>query len=109
MRKILGFVFSVLLSVGSFAQVTTSSISGNVKTSEGKPLDGATIKAIHVNSGTAYTTVSGKDGSYTFTISYTNYQNYTVSDVNLPLGENTKIEPVLSLITQELTSVLVTA
>ncbi|MES2649445.1 MAG: TonB-dependent receptor [Bacteroidota bacterium] len=120
MRKILGFVFSVLLSLCTFAQVTTSSISGNVTSSDGKALDGATVKAIHVNSGTSYTTVSGKDGAffipnmipggpYTLTISYTNYQNYSVSDVNLPLGENTKVDPSLALITNELTSVLVTA
>ena len=47
------------------AQVTTSSISGSIKQSNGEALPGATISAIHVPSGTRYETVSTKSGTFT--------------------------------------------
>ena len=46
------------------AQVTTSSISGIVKQSNGEALAGATITALHIPSGTKYETVSNKSGSF---------------------------------------------
>lgn len=80
------------------AQVTTSSITGYVKTASGEPLDGATITAIHEPSGTKYFTVSKKDGNftipntriggpYTITAEYVGYGGQTIQDVQLNLGQ----------------------
>ena len=46
-------------------QVITSSISGSVRQSNGQPLAGATITAVHTPSGTKYETVSTKSGVFT--------------------------------------------
>ena len=47
------------------AQVTTSSITGFVKSDNGEPLEGATVTAVHVPSGTKYVTLTKKDGNFT--------------------------------------------
>ncbi len=69
-----------------FGQVTTGSISGTIRTSEGQNLEGATVIAVHVPSGTRYVVVAGKNGVYTFpnvrvggpfkvSVSFTGYDN----------------------------------
>lgn len=81
------------------AQVTTSSITGYVKSDKGEPLDGATITAVHVPSGTKYATISKKDGNftipntriggpYTITAEYVGYAPQTIEDVQLNLGQS---------------------
>ncbi|MCA1742151.1 MAG: carboxypeptidase-like regulatory domain-containing protein, partial [Bacteroidales bacterium] len=67
MRK-LKFTFILLsLFIGSsalMAQMTTSSLSGNITDSNGEGLAGATIVAVHVPSGTQYATFCDKSGNY---------------------------------------------
>src|SRR5688572_8992072 len=46
------------------AQVTTSSISGTVKSSKGDPLAGATITATHIPTGTTYKIASRTGGTF---------------------------------------------
>lgn len=80
------------------AQVTTSSITGFVKAADGEPLDGATITAIHIPSGTKYATISKRDGNftipntriggpYTITAEYVGYATQSIEDVQLSLGQ----------------------
>lgn len=80
------------------AQVTTSSITGFVKSDKGEPLEGATITAIHVPSGTRYVTLSKKDGNFTLpntriggpfqlTVEYVGYAPQTINDITLSLGQ----------------------
>lgn len=80
------------------AQVTTSSITGYVKSDKGEPLDGATITAVHIPSGTKYATISKKDGNftipntriggpYTITAEYVGYAPQTFEGVQLNLGQ----------------------
>lgn len=80
------------------AQVTTSSITGYVKSDKGEPLDGATVTAIHVPSGTKYVTLSKKDGNFTLpntriggpfqlTVEYVGYAPQTINDITLSLGQ----------------------
>ena len=46
------------------AQVTTGSISGNVKDAKGADLTGATVEVLHEPSGTNYRGTSAKNGVY---------------------------------------------
>ena len=46
------------------AQVTTSNMSGIVKTSDGKNTTGATIKATHLPSGTVYSATANASGAF---------------------------------------------
>ncbi|HMU10497.1 MAG TPA: TonB-dependent receptor [Ferruginibacter sp.] len=80
------------------AQVTTSSISGTVKQSNGEVLAGATIVAVHTPSGTRYETVSNKSGvftmpglrpggPYTLSCQFTGMKKQDVEDITLTLGD----------------------
>jgi outer membrane receptor protein involved in Fe transport len=106
-KKLL-LTFIVLLSVCySFAQVTTSAVTGLVKDAKGEGLIGATVKAVHVPTGTVYGTTTQEGGRYTIpnmkvggpytiTITYVGYQEQNFRDLYLSLGtaltQNVKLE-----------------
>ncbi len=114
------FISALLFPFFMEAQVTTSSITGAVKTTSGIPLEGATITAIHQPSGTKYETVSKKDGNFTFnnmriggpyilTTAFIGYTPNTVSNFSLNLGEPFTTEIVLSTTSTVLSEVVITA
>ncbi len=101
------------------AQVTTGSISGNVKDTKAKDLTGATIQVLHEPSGSVYGASSGKNGvfnipslrvggPYKVTISYVGFKPEIISDVFVQLGEASKINVVLIDANASLTEVVVT-
>jgi outer membrane receptor protein involved in Fe transport len=101
------------------AQVTTSAINGTVRSAEGEPLVGATVKATHTPTGTSYTTQTRNGGvynivnmipggPYTIQISYVGRGAFNQSDVNLPLGENTRVDASLATGTETLENVVIT-
>jgi len=109
MKKAKRIFFLVLFIVGtlsSYAQVTTSSMSGRV--TDGKdPLVGASVKVTHEPSGTTYTVVSNNEGRYTIQgmrtggpyrvdIIYLGFANYTQKDIYLQLGETYALDAQLS-------------
>ena len=108
LKKIFGFLLLVL--AGPFvlqAQVTTSSITGFVKSNTGEPLESATVSARHEPSGTVYTTLTQKDGNYTLlnarvggpysvTVEYVGYLPQTIEGIQLSLGEPQIVNVVLS-------------
>jgi len=107
-----------LFPMCALAQVTTSSITGIIKSSN-EVLAGATIKASHLPTGTTYTTQSLKQGvfnivnmipggPYRVEVSYVGFQNYTQDDVYLALGENTRIDIPLSNTSTTLENIVVT-
>lgn len=80
------------------AQVTTGSVTGTIKTPEGKLLEGATVTLTHKPSGTRYVTLSGKVGSFTvngvriggpyvLVIAYSGFATQTREDFQVSLGE----------------------
>ena len=55
---------AILVSVVSFAQVTTSSLNGQVSDEAGEPLAGAAVVAVHVPSGTQYAAIANDNGRF---------------------------------------------
>ena len=45
-------LLAIFIGVAAFAQVTTSSLAGNIKDENGEPLTGAAVVAVHLPSGT---------------------------------------------------------
>ncbi|MDQ6608418.1 MAG: carboxypeptidase regulatory-like domain-containing protein [Bacteroidota bacterium] len=108
------------LAIGQFAnaQVTTSSITGFVKSDNGTPLEGATVTAIHVPSGAKYVTISKKDGNftlpntriggpYTITIEFVGFTAQKIENVTLSLGEPFVSDVTLTTKTASLNEVVV--
>ena len=107
-------------SLFSVAQVTTSSMNGTVKDNNGQPLAGATVIAVHLPSGTKYSTLSSKEGvfnlqglriggPYQVKIDYVGLKSATFDGVNLLLGEPYNINAQLSISEQVLENVVVSS
>ena len=102
------------------AQVTTATISGNITSSDGKELSGATIKISYSNAGINKTIISQKNGSYvvpnlrvggpyTVSVSFTGFQEKTENNIILELGQNTSVDFKLQTNAVNLNDVTVTA
>lgn len=107
----MGFLFIALMMYGQGA--TTSSISGKVTDNDGDPLAGASIIAVHVPSGTRYGasannqglfTIQGMrpGGPYQIDVTFIGYSRETFTEINLLLGENLVLNPVLKTSSTEL-------
>lgn len=92
-------LFSFFMVMTSFAQITTSSMSGIITDTNGSPLIGATISLSHKPSGTSYGTATREDGRYnlpglrvggpySITVSYIGYTDDNLDNVYLNLGQN---------------------
>lgn len=97
-RTLCLIVLALLASPFLFAQVTTSAISGSIKSTTDETLVGASVVAIHVPSGTKYVALSRAGGSlrienmkpggpYTIEITYVGYDKQKFEDVYLQLAE----------------------
>jgi outer membrane receptor protein involved in Fe transport len=119
--RILRFFAAIILCLPHLlnAQVTNSSISGVIKAGS-EVLQGATIKATHVPTGTTFTTASLKQGvfnivnmipggPYTIEASYVGYQTLKQDNITLALGENTRLDLSLNATNTILENVVVSA
>ena len=97
MKTLLTAVFLCFSSM-AFAQVTTASIGGLVTDSNNEPLIGATIKAVHVPSGTMYAITTFDNGRYairnmrvggpyTITTEYLGFSPGVDENIYLELGQ----------------------
>lgn len=111
-------VLAVLSGQCLNAQITTSSITGTAKNSNGEALVGATITATHTPSGTRYTTVSQQGGQfnisnmrvggpYEVAISYVGLKSKEFTDITLKLGEAYALDAVLETSAAALESIVV--
>lgn len=119
LRKLLLATAAVFISLLSVAQVTTSSVSGVVKDKNGALLEGATITATHLPTGTMYNTISKKGGifnipnariggPYTLKVQYVGYQAQTLDGINLSLGEPYGVSVVMGEDVKTVTEIIVT-
>jgi hypothetical protein len=117
--KILPLLLAVLMAPFLMnAQVTTSSITGTIKSDKGEPLEGATIVATHVPTGSKYTTSSQKSGQfnfpnitpggpYTVTATFVGLNQYEKTDIIAPLGDKYDMVIELASNTKELQTVII--
>ncbi|QKJ28798.1 TonB-dependent receptor [Mucilaginibacter mali] len=121
MRKHLLFlIIALFTTVATFAQVTTSSLSGTIKDAKGTTLPGATVKATHVPSGTVYSTSTNANGLYTIPgmriggpykveISFIGYKPNAYEGIILQLGQTFILNTVLAETGIDLKEVKVTS
>jgi hypothetical protein len=107
MRKIISLLALLLVVAStSFAQVTSSSITGSVKGDDNKFLEGATIVAVHQPSGTKYSTTTNKSGAFTILnvrvggpyvvkITFSGFKSYEEQGVFAPLGNTANVDVAL--------------
>ncbi|MBF2707388.1 TonB-dependent receptor [Flavobacterium soyangense] len=117
MKKVT-FLFIFFLSVVSYSQVTTSGISGTVKSNSGERLVGASVEAIHQPTGTKYfATTDGKGGfsipaikpggPYVVKVTYVGFKRTEITDINAPLGNDVNLNVVAESESSELKEVVV--
>ena len=111
-------IFTLLISFTSFAQVTTSSMHGNVYDDANTALPDASVVAIHVPTGTKYGSTTNFDGvvnlrnmrvggPYTLTISYVGFKTKEITEVYLTLGKTYDFTAILNTDSQQLEEVIV--
>ncbi len=102
------------------AQVTTGTIFGSISDSAGKSLAGATIEAVHEPSGTKYKTKTTNDGRYNLpgvriggpyklSYSFVGFASQEVGEINVQLGEPTRVDIELIEISKSLNEVVITS
>ncbi len=119
-KKLLPLVALLLFSFSASAQITTSSINGQILSDSGEKLVGATVIAVHVPSGTNYYAVANIDGRYAIQgmrpggpyeirVHLLGYQTSLFQDIVLQLGVTFTQDAVLTISTEELEEVVVVA
>jgi hypothetical protein len=99
------FLFTSLVMFGQGA--TTSGINGRIVDSNGQPLAGATVIAVHVPSGTQYGIITNGEGFFTIQgmrpggpynieASFVGYSKKSFTDITLFLGESLTLNTNLS-------------
>ena len=122
MLKKISFFFIISFSIPLLlhAQVTTSNLSGLIRSTKGDPIVGASIKATHSPTGTVYATGSTRSGRYNINnlqsggpyvleVTFVGLAKETKNDVFLSLGENAVLNFELSETAAELATVTVSA
>ena len=116
MKKTILSLLLMAVSFIGFGQITTSSISGVVKNEKNETLQGASIHATHIPTGTEYKTVTNKSGvfvlpavrpggPYTIHASYAGHSKGEVTDINTELGITSNVNFELNSSAKEMEEV----
>lgn len=121
MLKRILFVFVLALMVSPFvsAQITTSTITGFVKSATDEALVGASVVATHIPTGTKYTTTSRAGGAirmenlrsggpYHIEVTFVGYDKQVFDDLYLQLAESFLLNVSMNKTVTTLETVLVT-
>jgi len=111
---------SMFVAFASYAQVTTSSMSGRVSEADGSPVPGATVIAVHTPSGTQYYSMTDNAGNYRIQnmrvggpyaveVSFLGFGSVKAGNITLKLGENFVQNAVLTEQAVSLSEVVVSA
>jgi hypothetical protein len=107
------FLMSVTFT---FAQVTTSSLSGTITDSKGETLPGATVVAVHTPSGTQYATLTNTEGNYsinsmrvggpyTVRVTFVGFKEQVTENLTMALGVTANLNVQLVEASSQLTGV----
>ena len=118
MKKIT-FIFIFFLSVISYSQVTTSGISGTVKSVTGENIPGASVQVIHLPTGTKYNAITNDTGGYsiqairpggpyTVKVSFIGLRTSEITEITAPLGSTVTVNVVFEDETSQLKEVVIT-
>ena len=120
-RIIALIAFMAIFASTTFGQgFTSASLNGKITDTNGEPLIGANVVALHEPSGTVYGNSTNENGyfgmpnlrvggPYTLTVTYTGFEDFVKKDVYLQLGQSFKLDAQLSDAAVELVGALVTA
>ena len=117
MKRII-FILIIFLSVVGHSQVTSSAMSGTVKSSTGETLPGASVQVVHKPTGTKYFSTTGSNGGYavqgirpggpyTVKVTYVGYKTTEITEINAPLGNNITVNIVVDEESNALKEVIV--
>ena len=110
---------ALLIATIGYGQVTTSSLSGNVRDSF-EPVAGVAVIARHVPSNTQYYAISNANGfysltnlkpggPYTVTFEMLGFQTTKYDNIILSLGNSTTLDVTLTMSTEQLSEAVVVA
>jgi hypothetical protein len=105
-KTIMMSLLSLFVTMVSFGQITTSTLSGVVKSEKGEKLIGATVSVVHQPTGTKYGASTNTQGSYVIPgarvggpylikVSYVGYKSEEIRDINTSLGLTTNVDVIL--------------
>ena len=105
-KTIMMSLLTLFVTIASFGQVTTSTLSGVVKNEKGEKLIGATVSVVHQPTGTKYGSSTNTQGSYVIPavrvggpylvkVSYVGYKTEEITDINTSLGLTTNVNVTL--------------
>ena len=119
-KTIMMSLLSLFVAISSFGQITTSTLSGVVKSEKGEKLIGATVNVVHQPTGTKYGASTNTQGAYIIPgarvggpylvkVSYVGYKSKEISDINTSLGLTTNVDVTLIDDATALTEVVIVA
>ncbi|WP_343303445.1 carboxypeptidase regulatory-like domain-containing protein [Chitinophaga niabensis] len=117
-KQYLLMMFLLVCSATANAQETSGGITGKITDEKGEPLDGASIIAVHIPSGTPYPATTGKDGRYrlpgmrpggpySITVTMVSKVTQQFSDIAVKLGEPLLLNIVMKNGAEQLSEVVV--